>query len=221
MFDINNFKVKENNPILSGQALSERVSELRASVQAIPPEALASRTAAIFHNSNQGEAHFALSLFTEEILVNYPSFVVCNNSGSELPVFLQALILYYFSTSTDAPLTGNWVSFADLPDGRMYAQAFQGYSGDLVVKSIGTDLGRFHAWGKKAGGLSCSIADAAYSFQGLPRMPLVLAYWLGDDEFPSACKVLFDSAARNYLPIDACAIIGSQLVKNVLRSNKV
>jgi hypothetical protein len=218
MFKINNFKVKEMNANLSGQALLDRVLELRVAIQAIPPETLASRTDSFFTKSRQGEGYFALSLFNEEIHVEYPSILVCNKSGDKLPVFLQALILYYFSTSTGAPLSGNWVSFADLPDGRMYAQAFQGYSGDQVAKLIGTDLGRFHAWCKRAGGSPCAFADAAYSFQGLPRMPLALAYWLGEDEFPSTCKVLFDSAARNYLPIDACAIIGSQLVKNVLRS---
>ena len=217
MFNIDHFRIREKTPKLSGQALSDRVLELRAVLQGMPPETLASRTDSLF-NSSQGEGIFSLSLFNEEIHVEYPSILVCNKSGDELPVFLQALILYYFATSTGTPLSGNWVSFADLPDGRMYAQAFQGYSGDQAVKWIGTDLGKFHASCKKAGGSPCALADAAYSFLGLPRMPLVLAYWLGEDEFPSTCKVLFDSAARNYLPIDACAIIGSQLVKNVLRS---
>jgi hypothetical protein len=218
MFNFDNFKVKDKNPKLASQALSDRVSELRAILQAIPPEALASRTDSIFFNSTQDEGHFVLSLFNDEILVMYPSFVVCSNPRNELPVFLQALILYYFATSTGAPLTGNWVSFADLPDGRMYAQAFQGYSGDLVAKEAGADLDKFQEWCRKAGGQPCAIADSAYVFRGLPRMPLVLAYWLGEDEFPSTSKVLFDSAACNYLPIDACAIIGSQLVKKVLRS---
>lgn len=218
MFNINNFKVKEKNANISGQALLDRVQELRVVIRAIPPETLASRTNSFFIKSRPAEGYFKLSLFNEDIHVAYPSILVCNKTGDELPVFLQALILYYFATSTGAPLSGNWVSFADLPDGRMYAQAFQGYSGDQVVKLIGTDLGRFHVWCKRAGGSPCELADAAYSFQGLPRMPLVLAYWLGEDEFPSTCKVLFDSAARNYLPIDACAIIGSQLVKNVLHS---
>ncbi len=221
MFNFDNFKVKDKNPILASQALSDRVSELVAILQAIPPETLASRTDSIFFNSSQNEGHFVLSLFTDEILVMHPAFAVRNNSGNELPVFLQALILYYFATSTGAPLTGNWVSFADLPDGRMYAQAFQGYSGDLVAKAAGADLDKFHEWCRKAGGQPCAFADAAYVFQGFPRMPLVLAYWLGEDDFPSTCKVLFDLAACNYLPIDACAIIGSQLVKKILRSNVV
>jgi hypothetical protein len=221
MFNINNFKVKEKNPILSGQALSDRVSELCASVQGIPPEALASRTATIFHKSNQGEGYFALSFFNEEFLVNYPSFVVCNKSGDELPVFLQAIFLYYFVTSTGTPLSGSWVSYADLPDGRMYSQAFQGYTGDQMVKTVGANLDRFHDLCKKTGGSPCALADAAYSFQVLPRMPLVLAYWVGEEEFPSTCKVLFDSAACNYLPIDACAIIGNLLVKNILRSEVI
>lgn len=221
MFNFDNFKVKDKNPKLASQALSDRVSELCAILQTIPPETLASRTDSLFFNSSQDEGHFVLSLFNDEIHVVYPAFVVRNNSGNELPIFLQALILYYFATATGAPLTGTWVSFADLPDGRMYAQAFQGYSGDLVAKAAGADLDKFQEWCRKAGGQPFGFADSAYVFRGLPRMPLTLAYWLGEDDFPSACKVLFDSAACHYLPIDACAIIGSQLVKKVLRSNVV
>ena len=131
---------------------------------------------------------------------------------------MQALILYYFATSNGTSLSGNWVSFADLPDGRMYSQAFQGYTGDQVAKAIGSDIPMFHDRCEKAGGRLFGIADAAHLFQALPRVPLVLAHWQGEDEFPSSCKVLFDSAACNYLPIDGCAIIGNLLVKNVLRS---
>jgi hypothetical protein len=219
MFNINQFRIKGKNPESSGHALSDRVSELRRVVQSISPEILASRTGSSFLSSRRGQGHFVLSLYKEEIHVRYPSAEVCGHSGGELPVFIQALILYYFATSTGAPLTGNWVSFADLPDGRMYAHAFQGYSGDQVVKSVGEHLDRFHERCIKSGGSLCEIADAAYTFQGLPRIPLVLAYWLGEEEFPSTCQVLFDSSACHYLPIDACAILGSTLVKNVLRSN--
>jgi len=218
MFDINRFRIKEKNPELASQALLNRASDMRKELTTVKPAILAHHTGAEFIESAKNEIHFLFSFFGEEVRLKYPSFILCNENNVELPVFMQALILYYFATSNGTSLSGNWVSFADLPDGRMYSQAFQGYTGDQVAKAIGSDIPMFHDRCEKAGGRLFGIADAAHLFQALPRVPLVLAHWQGEDEFPSSCKVLFDSAACNYLPIDGCAIIGNLLVKNVLRS---
>jgi Domain of unknown function (DUF3786) len=218
MFDINKFKIKEKNPELASQALLNRASDLRKELITVKPVILAHHTGAELKKSTDGEMDFSFLIFNKEVRLSYPSFIAFDANNSELPFFLQALILYYFATSNGTSLSGNWVSFADLPDGRMYSQAFQGYSGDQVAKAIGSDISGFHDCCEKAGGRLLGIADAAYLFQALPRMPLILAYWQGEDEFPSSCKVLFDSAACNYLPIDGCAIIGNLLVKNVLRA---
>jgi hypothetical protein len=44
----------------------------------------------------------------------------------------------------------------------------------------------------------------------------MLTYWLGDEDFPSSCKVLFDESASHYLPIDACAILGGMLTRKII-----
>lgn len=216
MFDYEHFKVKDQNLKLAGRALEGRNIELRNIAQAIPLEELIRRTGtSIEKTSNLGDG-FKLELFGRPLSVKFPALVAYDGNGTELPVFIQSLLLHYFVTANGAALAGRWVTFADLPDGRMYAQAFQGYSGDQVAKSFGLNLPEFHSACKKARGKPCGIADSSYSFLGLPRIPLLVSYWLGDDEFPSTCKVLFDSSACNYLPIDGCAIIGSMLVRNIL-----
>ncbi|MCK7522532.1 MAG: DUF3786 domain-containing protein [Ignavibacteriales bacterium] len=66
-------------------------------------------------------------------------------------------------------MTGKWVSFADLPDGRMYNAAFQGYSGDEIVKRFGLDLEGFKSACSKAGGEPVDVGSASFVFQALPR----------------------------------------------------
>jgi hypothetical protein len=217
MFNFEEFNTQEKNPKVFSHALSGRVSELQKVLLARQPVALALATDSTFSETGYCQGQFNFAFLNEEVRIRYPSFIACDHLSTEFPVFLQALFLYYFVTSDGTALTGNWVSFGDLPEGRMYAPAFQGYSGDRVTRVIGSDLEKFHSLSIKAGGTPCEIADAAYTFQALPRVPLVLAYWLGEDEFPSTCKVLFDSASCHYLPIDACAIIGSILVKKALK----
>ncbi|HJZ12415.1 MAG TPA: DUF3786 domain-containing protein, partial [Acidobacteriota bacterium] len=115
-----------------------------------------------------------------------------------------------------APLSGRWVSFADLPDGRMYNAAFQGYTGDEISKIFSLELRDFETACEKAGGQAVDTGDAAFRFQALPRVELLVVYHLGDEDFPSSCKILFDASATHYLPIDGCAILGSLLVKKIL-----
>jgi hypothetical protein len=66
-----------------------------------------------------------------------------------------------------------------------------------------------------------SLGDAAFRFQALPRLDLLVVYHLGDEDFPSTCKVLFDANTNHYLPTEACAILGSMSVQKILRAKSV
>ena len=98
----------------------------------------------------------------------------------------------------------------------MYNAAFQSYTGDAVVKHFGLDIEAFKAACIKVGGTQIDVGSACFIFQALPRVPLMLMYWLGDEDFPSSCKVLFDESASHYLPVDGCAILGSLLTQKVI-----
>ena len=159
---------------------------------------------------------FRLSLFDSPVIVTYPGLVGFDTRDNELPLSVQAVLTYYFYTSDGVPLTGQWVSFADLPDGRIYNSAFQGYSGNELVKAFGLYVDRFRLVCEEGGGQATPMGDAAYIFYALPRLPLLVNYWCGDEDFPSSCKILFDQSVSHYLPTDVCAIIGSVLTRRIL-----
>jgi hypothetical protein len=208
-------------PPATPPGLARRAGELRAELQLLPAETLVARTGAQFLSLGTGRGEFHLEFFGAGLLGTYPEFRFFSASGNELPDFQQTLLLYYFQTADGLPLTGNWVSFADLPGGRIYTQAFQGYSGHEVVKAFGLDLGAFQAAAQAIGGEPVAVGESAFRFQALPNLPLLLTYWLGDEDFPSACQVLFDASATRYLPIDGCAILGSQLTQKILKKRVV
>jgi hypothetical protein len=214
------FLVQNQKSKKAGHALAVRIDELREILRNSPPFQLAEFTGADYSELGPGRGEFRLSLWNSKILITYPLFDAYDLHDDLLPIPLQALLMYYFVTANGAPLTGKWDSFADLPDGRMYGQAFQGYSGDEIIRNYGGDIDAFQKACKLAGGQKIKLADAAYIIQGLPRVPLLLTYWLGDEEFPSTCKILFDSAACNYLPIDACAILGSMLARRIVTAQQ-
>jgi hypothetical protein len=203
----------------AGPALESRVDELRGRLSPIPPTLLAGWTGASYLELGQGRGEFHFALLGTSVILTYPDFrATLAATEAALPAFKHALLLYYFLQSDGVPPDGTWISFSDLPEGRIYAPAFQGYTGDLLAKRFPFDVTAFAAACKKAGGVPVSFGDAAYRFHALPRMDLLIVYHLGDEDFPSTCRMLFDANAGHYLPAEACAILGSLLTQMVLRA---
>jgi len=209
--------------------LEKRCEELRSELRNRQPLILAELSGVQYIESSGGRGQFTIGFWKIAQEFSWPELrPICNlvngvNGGgsipdqnSTLPPYVQALILYYLNTSDGTPLANKWISFADLPGGRTYAPAFQGYSGNEIVKKFGEDVSAFQKACTHIGGIRMDHADSAYIFSPLPRLPLLAVYWRGDEEFPSSCKILFDKSASHYLPLDACAVIGSLLTRKLI-----
>lgn len=207
----------EKSATIPSFGLPASVERLRFSLRKLLPAQLAAHTGAGYRVVD-GAGELSLSLFNQPIRLTYPGLIAVGEQGQELPLAVQALLLYYFSVSDGGALAGKWVSFGDLPGGRMYERAFQGYSGDKLAGLFGNEIGQFQAACRAAGGQTLSGGDAAFLFFALPRVPVCVTYWQGDDEFPAACKLLFDPSVCNHLPIDVVAILGSMLVSRIIKA---
>ena len=197
--------------------LAGKLDELRSALRVLDPEQIAARsgTSYLEVGPNRGEIH--IPFWRNVCIFSFPELVGYDHD-EHLSDFQQTLFLYYFFIADGTSLIGKWVSLAGLPDGLMYNAAFQGYTGDEIVKAFGFDVDAFKLACGKAGGKPIDFGSASFSFEAFPRVPLMLTYWLGDEAFPSSCKVLFDESASHYLPVDGCAILGSLLVQRVIRN---
>jgi hypothetical protein len=221
-------------PEMASARFTDRVDELRSMLRIQDPSLIAARSEVPYLTLGPGRGELHIPLWGNVCILSWPHLICRNMQEEALSDFHQALLLYYLLTADGARLTNKWVSFAELPDGRMYSVAFQGYSGDEIVKrfeSVGRDarsvppqltkritnpLHEFEQACLSSGGKPVEIGSASFTFQALPRVPLLVTYWLGDEDFPSSCKILFDASACHYLPIDACAILGSMLAHRLM-----
>lgn len=204
-------------PASAGQ-LAGRLDELKSTLRVQDPSLVAVRGGLSYLTLGPGRGELHIPLWGRDCILCWPQLTGCSEKDDRLPDFQLAMLLYYLVTADGAPLTGRWVSFADLPDGRTYNAAFQGYTGDEIVKRFGLDLEGFKSACSQAGGKPVDAGSASFVFQALPKVPLMVTYWLGDEDFPSSCRVLFDESASHYLPIDACAILGSTLTGRLIRA---
>jgi hypothetical protein len=138
--------------------------------------------------------------------------------GSECSVYDTGMLLYYMREADGTPMADQWIGYRELPGGNFYSQAFQGYSGDRLVKTYGE---RPDAYMNAAGGLGgvrlSGLPGLAYAYLPLPRIRLASIFYPGDEEFAARANVLFDAAASHYMTTDGLALLGAGLVGRLIQ----
>jgi hypothetical protein len=210
----------EYDPNKNLSLLQVRVNELRSELNEVDPHILAKRINARYEQRDQSSGEFYLPMWGQAIIVSYPGFIPqVEHSKVELDVSAQALVMHHFVTTDGMSEIGRWISFAELPDGRFYYQAFQGYSGGELARRFGSDRAQFEAAAANLGGEAQSLGDTSYRFSLFPRVPLLVVLWEGDEDFQTSYRILFDASVANHLPTDACAIAGSMLTRRLIKAS--
>lgn len=203
--------------------LPARLAELQEQIAQADPQLLAARAGAVYHPHNdtlgaaeRSQGVLSLPLWGRQVQVAFPGVTQSWADSGQPPGLLEQALLAYYLTLTDgtAP-TGRWISFTELPDGRFYTRAFQGYSGDKLLRGFGSDLEAFACAALACGGERYELGDTAYAFLALPHVPVMIVAWLGDEDFPGRYQVLFDETIAHHLTTDSCAILGSALVRRL------
>jgi hypothetical protein len=209
-----NWKLGDPKPDLLGN----RLVELRTLLANKNPEHLASLSSTKYNPSARVGGQFHILLWDREVLLTFPDLVAYDErTGDELGTSSQALLLYYLATCDSTPASDQWISFSELPDGRFYNQAYQGYSGGKLARVFKNDLEAFSQVAENLDGKRVYLlGDAAYEFQVLPLVSLLAVTWQGDEDFPSTYQILYDAAVSHHMPTDVCAILGSILTNRLI-----
>ena len=206
----------------SPNPLGDRIDEIRASLRAKNPDSLANRTGSIYTPKGQDSGEFKLAYWSRDVIVRFPEFSgVYTDNDTPVNTFDMTMLAYYFDICDGQPMLGEWIAFNQIPGGLLYAQAFQGYSGDVLAKSFGNDAEAFQRANERLGGRREFFGNLAYSYQVLPRVPVMVVCWLGDEDFPPSYRMLFDANAHHHLVTDAYAILGSQLTRKLIKNKDV
>lgn len=135
----------------------------------------------------------------------------------ELDVMDRLLILMYIKQAGCGALSGKWVAFRDFKDGLIRAESFHGaceipfarmfeHDEEGVINSLK------EAGAEKVQGFS---TEHSYVIHALPKLPMLVLLWPGDEEFGADCKVLLDSTATVFLDVEALLYLGMALVRNI------
>ena len=164
---------------------------------------------------DEKESAFSFVSLGKQIRVAYPGFQV----EGALEEWHELVILHYLEMADGTPLSGNLITFGQLPQGlvrggetdRETEKTLGEYFGDGQVEKITEICERLGAK------IAESKADFTAVFEFLPRYPVTMNLWFADDEFPGTGKLLLDSSAGHYLSVEDAVTVGMVLLEALKR----
>jgi len=126
------------------------------------------------------------------------------------------LLLHYLSCDLPVELTGELISFRSFPSGQFYFEVFQARSAAPLVDRIGNDLDTLKKHLDRFDHEPTEHGDLGARIHAMGNLHLTLVYHLGDDEFPAAADILFDSCFRRALGAEDAAVMASRICIGLL-----
>lgn len=168
--------------------------------------------------SEQGDgARLDFHFLGMSIQVSWPDLEVRRSDLlEEVPIQQQVLILHYLEgawQSKGPPLTGDWMAFQDVPDGRFYHDAFQRRAKIPLLQGFGREPGRLEELARTAYAAErIDLGDVSMAVSALPMIRAALVLWAGDEEFPPEGNILFDRNTASYFSAEDIAWLAGMIV---------
>lgn len=136
---------------------------------------------------------------------------------TEAGEYVSILILHYLTGAKDIPLSGKTHSFQDLPSGRFYFSAFRRRSLQPLLEVFGNYPQSLFAAGEALDAERTTQGDAGITVKVLPKLPISIVVWKGDEELPAEATILFDVTASEMLPTEDLSAAAGMLVIRLVK----
>ncbi len=178
---------------------------------------IARSSGAVIYPSAKGGRSLHLIFLNRTIQIDWPELEFSyKDSKDEVLIQQQILLLHYLAgalASGGETITGEWISFQDVPDGRFYMDAFQRRARDPLLKTFGQNPQQMMELAFTVyGASSFDHGDYAVVVKVLPLVFMALILWEGDDDFPPEGNILFNKNIGRILSAEDIAWLAGMVV---------
>ena len=167
-------------------------------------------------------ARYVITMLNADYVVSLSDrqiFSVQQESEPTSAEFLEQLcILAYLINAKDMPPANKLVRAETLRGGQFFFRGLHGLPTEKLEGAFGQCPERLFDVAERFGGERCDFGDASIQLYVLPRIPLTMVIWRGDEEFAARASVLFDQSAADQLPLDALLAAVSLAVDALTRA---
>jgi hypothetical protein len=162
---------------------------------------------------------YIIPLLNSEYIVNLSEKKVLSAEQSLEAGFSEELcILTYLINSQDLPVANKLSAAEALPEGQFFFRGPHKLSTEKLEEVFGQCPERLYDVMDKFGAKRREFGDASIELYVLPRVPLTIVIWRGDEEFGSRASILFDETAAAQLPLDALLAAVNLAIKALVRA---
>jgi hypothetical protein len=172
---------------------------------------------ALFTEKGGGPALIRLRFLNRMISITWPQLFFSQDSNKELPIKERIIILHYLNGISREDLAGEWIAYQDIPSARFYLNAFNRRVKYPLVSTFGEQPENLLLLAEELyGGTAAFIGDVSVLIQALPKIPVTLTIWKGDEEFSPDGAILFDSSIQDILSAEDISELASMVVYPLL-----
>lgn len=114
---------------------------------------------------------------------------------------LALTLLHYLIHAVSVDPTGRWVGEKDIPGGNVFFYGPHQLPTRPLEELFQVDIEYFDRAAKVLGGVREDRGDRAYVFRVFPRVPMMLVFWKGDEEFEPKVNFRFDETIIRHFPM--------------------
>jgi hypothetical protein len=134
--------------------------------------------------------------------------------------YLSIFIIHYLLTTAETAVEDEWISEKDIPGGPTFFRGPHAIPTDLITRTYQNDIAAFGRRCRALHGEPVEMGDAAFRFQITGRLPVVVLYWQGDDDFPPEARMLFDRSVCRMFALDVVFALAVEICARIGASDK-
>jgi hypothetical protein len=135
--------------------------------------------------------------------------------GSPVRPTCQIIVLHYLGLRRRPELGGPELTFAHLPDGRVYAVIYEARVIGRLCSTAGRDEDTLRAAASAVGARPAEGGSLAFDIDVLPRLRIRLIWHAGDEEFGPSAAILLPRGVAEMFRIEDVVVLSEMLVSRL------
>ncbi len=165
---------------------------------------------------------YVVAMLNSEYVINLSNrqiFSVQSEMPQKPAEFLEQLcLLAYLINAKDIPLANKLVKAETFPGGQFFFRGQHSLPTVKLERNFGNSPEALHNISEQFDAKKCEYGDASIELYVLPRIPLTIIVWRGDEEFAARASILFDKTVADQIPLDALLTAVNLIVDALIKA---
>ena len=165
-----------------------------------------------------GPDRIRLRLLGQDYEIGHRDGQVWTVDGEPVRETLAILLLLYLAEADGRPLEDRWIAFEQLSGGPGYSGAFRRTVLGPLLRTFGPRPQLLLEAAVGLDGSSLDLGDAGVVLAALPRVPIAIALWGGEEEYAPSASFAFDASIEGYLDTEAVTAVADFTTRHLIEA---